>query len=233
MRESESEEEQEEDDAKSRKTNKSERRKEKRESSRRQSSMAWLQENDEDNPLDLLDPMAIKSVLSTRPKSGGGAESKAKAAKNGGFKISADGKLVIDDDDDESSGGIDNDVKSKASRKSRQKNDDIEEMMDTLSITKKSTTSASGKAKQKRRFEDDSDEDFGDAKSKFSYKSGGTGIHRSLSSAQSKKTSDHASEYRAKVYNYLKSNKITSKLELESQTSGFRRIYASNSLRNV
>lgn len=187
LKESDSEEEVE-TDAKSSRSRKESRR------SKKSSNQAWLQENADETPLDLLDPMAIKSVLASRPNDG---KKKEKKEKNGGFKTSADGKLVIDIDDEDDSSDQD-DMKSKASRKSRKgkNHDELDEMMDTLSLTRKSTKSAnSAKLKQKRRLDDDSDDEAADTKSKFSYKSGGTGIHRNLS----KKTVDYGAEYKAKV----------------------------------
>ena len=187
LKESDSEEEEAETDAKSSRSRKESRR------SKKSSNQAWLQENADETPLDLLDPMAIKSVLASRPNDGKKKEKKKE--KNGGFKTSADGKLVIDMDDEDDSSDQD-DMKSKASKKSSRKgrkHDELDEMMDTLSLSRKSTNSA--KPKQKRRLDDDSDDDAVDTKSKFSYKSGGTGIHRNLS----KKTVDYGAEYKAKV----------------------------------
>lgn len=141
--------------------------------------------------------MAIKSVLASRPKS---KQDQEKKTKNGGFKMNASGKLVIEDD--ESSDSSDDDMKSKTSRKSKAKgkknDDDLEEMMDTLSITKKSAHSAKQK---KRKMDDDSDEDNDDTKSKFTYRSGGTGIHRKLNTDTNskKKNVEYGSEYKPKV----------------------------------
>lgn len=165
----------------------------------------WLQEQDEETPLDLLDPMAIKSVLATKPLTKEQQEKRKlkelnAKSKNRGFKLSSDGKLLIDDSDED-----DDDVKSKLSRKSNKNKDggDIEDMMDTLSIGRKSTASK----KKRSRDDDDSDnEDNVDAKSKFSYKSGGTGIHRNLSA---KKSVDYGAEYRAKVIKLFSQTQIT------------------------
>jgi len=165
----------------------------------KQKQQAWLQEGDEENPLDLLDTMAIKSVLVTNPLTN--REKDKAAAKNCGFKATSDGRLIIDDIDSDS----DDDMKSKKSsrsRKSKVGDEDIDDMMDTLSITKKSTASAAslGRNKQNKRTaeEEDSDDEFveGTVKSKISYKTGGSGIHRCLTA--NKKLNVHGSEYKSK-----------------------------------
>lgn len=161
--------------------------------------LAWLQENETDDPLDLLDPMAIKRVLATKPLTKDELEKKKlreenSKYKNRGFKMSNDGKLVIDDED-----GDDEDFdekKSKHGKKKRQPGE-IEEMMDTLSLSKKSMA-ASKKSTKKRGLDDEDDSDAEDTKSKFSYKSGGHGIHRRVEKDNSNKKVDFGSEYRAK-----------------------------------
>lgn len=186
----------EEEDTKSKKSEKL--NKKKKSSS---SELTWLQEAENEDPLDLLDPMAIKHVLATKPLTKEQIEKKKeKKMANRGFKTNNDGRLVIEDSDEDS----DMDVKSKKSFKSvkskQRKDDEIDDMMDTLSISKKSTRSAA--KKNKRSFEEDSDEesDMEDVKSKksnFKYKAGGSGIHRKID--PEKKTLDVGSEYRAKV----------------------------------
>lgn len=156
-------------------------------------SLAWLQENEEDDPLDLLDPMAIKRVLATKPLTKEEIVNKKKRelaskSSNRGFKMSSDGKLVIDDDDEEETQG-----KKKQGKK---KGDDLDEMMDTLSLSKMSTKSSRKSMHKKRSLGDDNDSDD-EVMDRFSYRSGGTGIHRKVSS--NKKPTDAGSEYRAKV----------------------------------
>ena len=202
LKESDSEEEALEVDARTNKTNNTNRSEKK--SSRRDrksNDLAWLQEDENEDPLDLLDPMAMKHVLATRPLTKEQIKNKNEAkGKNRGFKTS-DGKLVIEDSDDES----DTDMKSKKSVKSKKAKqpDQIDEMMDTLSIGKKS--SASFKIKKKRGLdEQDTDEDDEDDvkdvksnKSAFKYKAGGSGIHRKLD--KNKNSVEIGSEYKAKV----------------------------------
>ena len=196
-------------DNKSQKTNKSAKGKSGKAESRKEKNkgpLTWLQENENDDPLDLLDPMAIKRVLATKPltkeelEKKKAVEAKSKA-KNRGFK-SKDGKLVINDDSDDDDDDSDDDMKSKKSKAGKKKQpDDLEEMMDTLSLSKKSVGASSFRKSKKRTIGEDSDDsDEEDAKSKFSYKSGGTGIHRKIDKNNKFKKVEYGSEYRAKVF---------------------------------
>lgn len=168
-----------------------------REKKKKSSSMdAWLQENENEDPLDLLDPMAMKRVLATKPLTKEQIEKKKakQAEKNRGFKMSADGRLMIDDDSDE-----DDRHNDRKSHKSKKGQDDIDEMMDTLSLSKKSMKSSKSKQTTKKRQmdsddDDDSDEEMDKKSNRPTYKAGGTGIHR----PQAKKTVEFGSEYRAK-----------------------------------
>jgi hypothetical protein len=166
-------------------------------------ALAWLRENENDDPLDLLDPLAIKRVLATKPLTKEELDKKRNKemrskTKNRGFKMDG-GRLVIDDDSDEGSA---DEEKNKSTKKKKQP-DHIEEMMDTLSLSKMSTGGGSNKNsgkknKLKRHIgEDDSDDSDNDTKSKYSYKSGGTGIHRKVE--KGKKSVDFGSEYKSKV----------------------------------
>ena len=118
------------------------------------------------------------------------------------------GKLIIDDEaagkdnsDSDDHDGDDFDMKSSKSKKSaHKKKDDIEEMMDTLSLSKKSIASTKKSNLKRRMDEMDSDEED-DARSKFSYKSGGTGIHRKLD--KNKKPGQVGSEYKSKVNQFI------------------------------
>ena len=182
--------------AKTNKTNKSVKREDgKSRNKEDKNSMAWLQENDDDDPLDLLDPMTIKRVLTTKPLTKKEIEIKKERevnSKNRGFKMSNDGKLIIDESDEEDS-DIDN---KKVKLKKNKQPGDLEEMMDTLSLSKKSVA-LSKKSNKKRMIGDADDSDMEDQRSKFSYKSGGKGIHRKTD--KSTKIPDYGSEYRAKV----------------------------------
>lgn len=183
------------------KTNKSERnikRSEKKASSGGHKS--WIQENDDEDPLDLLDPMAIKNVFATKPLTKTEIAMKKEReetsrSKNRGFSMGSDGRLLIQDSDEDE---MPDDMRSRRSSKAK-KTDELDDMMDTLSLSRKSM--ASKKSQKKRGLDgDDSDEDDGmdDRKSSFSYKAGGTGIHRKLKPGE-KKPSEYGSEYKAKV----------------------------------
>eukprot|EP01116_Phalansterium_solitarium_P021664 TRINITY_DN6825_c0_g1_i2.p1 TRINITY_DN6825_c0_g1~~TRINITY_DN6825_c0_g1_i2.p1 ORF type:complete len:1290 (+),score=619.19 TRINITY_DN6825_c0_g1_i2:80-3871(+) len=54
---------------------------------------AWLLEQEEDEPIDFLDPKAIRSVVSTKPGQ------PARPKKGHGFNVNDQGKFVIDDDE--------------------------------------------------------------------------------------------------------------------------------------
>ncbi len=188
------------------KTNKTSRTETRKRESKK--SAAWLQENEDEDPLDLLDPMAMKKVLATKPLTKKEIEKKKeREKKNKGFKMQ-NGKLIIDDEaagkdnsDSDDHDGDDFDMKSSKSKKSaHKKKDDIEEMMDTLSLSKKSIASTKKSNLKRRMDEMDSDEED-DARSKFSYKSGGTGIHRKLD--KNKKPGQVGSEYKSKVNQFI------------------------------
>jgi hypothetical protein len=190
---------------KSKKTSKSNKKddKSRRQKNSEKQAMAWLQENENDDPLDLLDPMAIKRVMATKPLSKEEIEKKKQKelnskSKNRGFSIDRNsGKLVIKDDEDEEDSDDQDDKKSRKSKKLlKNKSDNIDEMMDTLSISKKSQLSRKTKKRAIDTDNDDSDDDVKDNKSKFSYKPGGSGIHRKL---DGKKEVGIGKEYRAKV----------------------------------
>lgn len=184
------------------KTNKSERntkRSEKKANSAGHKS--WIQENDNEDPLDLLDPMAIKNVFATKPLTKTEIAKKKEREetsrlKNRGFSMGSDGRLLIQDSDEDET--TPDDMRSRKSGKVK-KTDELDDMMDTLSLSRKSM--ASKKSQKKRGLDgEDSDEDDGmdDKKSSFSYKAGGTGIHRKLKEGE-KKPSVYGSEYKAKV----------------------------------
>jgi ribosomal RNA-processing protein 12 len=208
LKESDDEDIDDEDDNKSKRTNKTIKRETKlRNKNDNKNSMTWLQENETDDPLDLLDPMAIKRVLATRPLTQNQIIAKREKElkdkqTNRGFRVDNRGRLLINDDDDEEYDDVAtvyNRNKTKGYRKNRSNDngddddDHIDEMMDTMSLSK----SEIAKKKKKYKFEEaDSDEEAmrEETKSKFSYKAGGSGIHRTV-----KRTPEIGSEYKAKV----------------------------------
>jgi hypothetical protein len=188
-------------DNRSQKTNKSNRKESKR--SERASSTkahdAWIQENENEDPLDLLDPMAIKRVLATKPLTkeeilNKKLKEQENKSKNRGFKTTSDGRLVIEDDENDNDEN--DDRKSKIKSKTK-KPDQLDEMMDTLSISKKSSVSKKSKQKRALDADDSDDEILEESKSRFSYRAGGSGIHRKLNNK--KENVDYGAEYRAKV----------------------------------
>jgi hypothetical protein len=189
------------------KTNRSERRAQRKE--RKTDDSAWLQEDENEDPLDLLDPMAIKHVLATRPLTKEQIEKKKeKKVKNGGFKATADGRLMIEDSDESDDADVKSRKSGKSSGKKKKQPDQIDEMMDTLSIGKKS--SASLRKKKRSLDADDSCSDTddeaatakSDKRSSFKYKAGGAGIHRKLDKNK-QSVPEFGSEYKAKVLNYF------------------------------
>uniref|UniRef100_A0A452E9Z5 Ribosomal RNA processing 12 homolog n=1 Tax=Capra hircus TaxID=9925 RepID=A0A452E9Z5_CAPHI len=60
----------------------------------RQRSRAWLKEGGGDEPLNFLDPKVSQRVLATQPGPGRGKK------KDHGFKVSADGRLIIREEED-------------------------------------------------------------------------------------------------------------------------------------
>jgi hypothetical protein len=198
-----------EEDKYSRKTNKS--GKDKKDKGAKIKANTWIKEDDEnDEPLNLLDPMAIKNVLATRPLTQEQIQKKKdkemnNKAKNRGFKVNQDGRLIIKDDDNDNDDGVEsgadsdeeiidnksrNIKKKEKIRKSASAN--LDELMDTLSLSKMS-------AKKNKEKKDDDNDDNNDA---FSYKTGGSGIHRNLNKPKRKEIS-FGEEYRAKVILFL------------------------------
>ena len=156
--------------------------------------LSRLQESRDDDPLDLLDPMAIKRIVALKGKD----KKKTAERENAGFKIETkSGKLIIDD-------AMLNDAASVRSKKSTATKNKLhlEDMMDTLSIDKKSRYSSMSKStnapkhqqqqqKKKKAADDDLDDSDNEQpmdrvsmssrkSSKIAYKAGGSGIHRDL-----------------------------------------------------
>ncbi|XP_063048253.1 RRP12-like protein [Engraulis encrasicolus] len=129
---------------------------------------AWLKEGLSDEPLNFLDQTASQRVLATNP------EARARK-KDHGFKVTSDGRLVIDDEED---------TKKKSNKAAPDA--ELEDVLEEAGIKKKS---------HKRRAEEDLDDDDGmmDVESQPKYKAGGAGIHRPLGARQ-----ESGVDYRAK-----------------------------------
>ncbi|XP_006880133.1 PREDICTED: RRP12-like protein isoform X2 [Elephantulus edwardii] len=135
----------------------------------RQRSRAWLKEGGGDEPLNFLDPKVAQRVLATQPGAGRGKK------KDHGFKVSADGRLIIREEDD------DDQVEEEEGTKGED-----EEMIDLM----KDVSIRSRKyLKLKHRQEADEEE----LEVPPQYKAGGSGIHRPLA-----KKSAPGAEYKAR-----------------------------------
>ncbi|XP_026997997.1 RRP12-like protein [Tachysurus fulvidraco] len=129
----------------------------------KQKAQAWLKEGVSDEPLNFLDPKAAQRVLSTNP------DLKKTLKVDHGFKVTADGRLIIKDDE-EDDGSKDN--------------KEIDDILKEAGVkTKKS---------QKRKNENDLDDDM-EFEPQMKYKAGGSGIHRPLGGRE-----ESGADYKAK-----------------------------------
>uniref|UniRef100_A0A2K6UCH4 Ribosomal RNA processing 12 homolog n=1 Tax=Saimiri boliviensis boliviensis TaxID=39432 RepID=A0A2K6UCH4_SAIBB len=80
-----------------------------------QRSRAWLKEGGGDEPLNFLDPKVAQRVLATQPGPGRGRK------KDHGFKVSADGRLIIKEEEDTNKMEEEEGAKGGAQRKKHQK----------------------------------------------------------------------------------------------------------------
>ncbi|XP_076830227.1 RRP12-like protein [Brachyhypopomus gauderio] len=119
---------------------------------------AWLKEGTSDEPLNFLDPTAAQRVLATNPKM------KKSAKVEHGFKVTADGRLIIKEDEEEDGDGI----------------KDVDKEVDD--ILKEAGVKT--KKKQKRKMEEDLEDDDMEIEPQMKYKAGGVGIHRPLSTRE-------------------------------------------------
>ncbi|XP_034342176.1 RRP12-like protein [Arvicanthis niloticus] len=133
----------------------------------RQRSRAWLKEGGGDEPLNFLDPKVAHRVLATQPGPGRGKK------KDHGFKLSADGRLIIREEEDG----------DKVEEEGGTKGED-EEMTDVME-----DASVRSKKKLKRQRDDEEDE----LEIPPRYQAGGSGIHRPVA-----KKAAPGAEYKAK-----------------------------------
>ncbi|KAK7479159.1 hypothetical protein BaRGS_00029600 [Batillaria attramentaria] len=133
---------------------------------------AWLKEESEDIT-DFMDTSgAAKKVLASQPSS---KSEKAKgSSKDAGFKVAADGRLIITEPKDDKGEKMDSDQE-----------DDLDDLLTALE-------GGSDKKRRKRLRAAREHEDDDEPAPK--YKAGGSGIHRPLD----KKPADHGKDYRAK-----------------------------------
>ncbi|CAF0826341.1 unnamed protein product [Adineta ricciae] len=152
---------------------------------RQQKSALWIKEANEDDPLDLTEPTAARSIYATKPLTERETEAMKQASRakrqNSRFRSAPDGRLIIDIDDEddqqrqqqESDFDDDDDMNR----------EDIKDLMETLSLSQRAKNKR--KRAQKEDDDDDDDEDyqFNDKKSQSvhsKYRAGGGGIHRPL-----------------------------------------------------
>ncbi|XP_005352340.1 RRP12-like protein [Microtus ochrogaster] len=133
----------------------------------RQRSRAWLKEGGGDEPLNFLDPKVAQRVLATQPGPRQGKK------KDHGFKVSADGRLIIREEEDG----------DKAEEEDGTKGED-EEMTDLME-----DAGIRSKKKLKRQREAEEDE----LEIPPRYQAGGSGIHRPVA-----KRATPGAEYKAK-----------------------------------
>lgn len=144
----------------------------------------WIKEGG-DEVVDLLSSNAAQAVSSTNPKTAKSLAEKP-AKKKEAFKVSNDGKLIINDDSSDDDG--DDGPKKRSARAMANKaedSDDEEETFDSLVSGKRRKTGASEAGSQKSAMSGIS------SKSAFSkYAPSGSGIHRN--------TKEAGAEFRAK-----------------------------------
>ncbi|XP_059957439.1 RRP12-like protein [Mesoplodon densirostris] len=135
----------------------------------RQRARAWLKEGGGDEPLNFLDPKVAQRVLATQPGPGRGKR------KDHGFKVSADGRLIIREEEDD-------DAKVEEEEGAKGEDEEMADLMEDVGIRSKKHQ----KLKQK---EADSEE----LEVPPQYQAGGSGIHRPVA-----KKATPGAEYKAK-----------------------------------
>ncbi|KAJ8789347.1 hypothetical protein J1605_021874 [Eschrichtius robustus] len=135
----------------------------------RHRSRAWLKEGGGDEPLNFLDPKVAQRVLATQPGPGRGKK------KDHGFKVSADGRLIIREEEDDN---------AKLEEEEGAKGED-EEMADLME-----DGGVRSKKHQKLKQKEADDEEL---EMPPQYQAGGSGIHRPVA-----KKATPGAEYKAK-----------------------------------
>uniref|UniRef100_A0A8C6C883 Ribosomal RNA processing 12 homolog n=1 Tax=Monodon monoceros TaxID=40151 RepID=A0A8C6C883_MONMO len=135
----------------------------------RQRGRAWLKEGGGDEPLNFLDPKVAQRVLATQPGPGRGKK------KDHGFKVSADGRLIIREEED-------GDAKMEEEEGAKGEVEEMADLMEDVGVRSKKHQ----KLKQK---EADSEE----LEMPPQYQAGGSGIHRPVA-----KKATPGAEYKAK-----------------------------------
>lgn len=136
----------------------------------RQRSQAWLKEGGGDEPLNFLDPKVAQRVLATQPGPGRGQK------KDHGFKVSADGRLIIREEED------DDTAKAEEEEGAKGEDEEMADLMEDMGVRRK---------KHQRLKQQEADDE--ELEMPPQYQAGGSGIHRPVA----KKTTPGA-EYKAK-----------------------------------
>uniref|UniRef100_A0A8C9IAC6 Ribosomal RNA processing 12 homolog n=1 Tax=Piliocolobus tephrosceles TaxID=591936 RepID=A0A8C9IAC6_9PRIM len=135
----------------------------------RQRSQAWLKEGGGDEPLNFLDPKVAQRVLATQPGPGRGKK------KDHGFKVSADGRLIIREEADGS--------KTEEEEGTKGEDEGMADLMEDVIVR--------SKKHQKLKHQKEAEED--ELEIPPQYQAGGSGIHRPVA-----KKAMPGAEYKAK-----------------------------------
>jgi hypothetical protein len=139
---------------------------------RQQQSALWIKEGEGDDPIDLTEPSAARSIygmiiiffffsflilifLATKPLTSRETEAMKQAARskrqNSRFRSAPDGRLIIDIDDEEGEKNQEQD----SDDEDDMHREDIKDLMETLSLSQRA------KNKRKRTFDEDDDDNEG------------------------------------------------------------------------
>uniref|UniRef100_A0A2K6K0J5 Ribosomal RNA processing 12 homolog n=1 Tax=Rhinopithecus bieti TaxID=61621 RepID=A0A2K6K0J5_RHIBE len=135
----------------------------------RQRSQAWLKEGGGDEPLNFLDPKVAQRVLATQPGPGRGRK------KDHGFKVSADGRLIIREEADGN--------KTEEEEGTKGEDEGMADLMEDVIVR--------SKKHQKLKHQKEAEED--ELEIPPQYQAGGSGIHRPVA-----KKAMPGAEYKAK-----------------------------------
>uniref|UniRef100_A0A8D2FDE4 Ribosomal RNA processing 12 homolog n=1 Tax=Theropithecus gelada TaxID=9565 RepID=A0A8D2FDE4_THEGE len=135
----------------------------------RQRSQAWLKEGGGDEPLNFLDPKVAQRVLATQPGPGRGRK------KDHGFKVSADGRLIIREEADGN--------KTEEEEGTKGEDEGMADLTEDVIVR--------SKKHQKLKHQKEAEED--ELEIPPQYQAGGSGIHRPVA-----KKAMPGAEYKAK-----------------------------------
>uniref|UniRef100_A0A8C8Z2S7 Ribosomal RNA processing 12 homolog n=1 Tax=Prolemur simus TaxID=1328070 RepID=A0A8C8Z2S7_PROSS len=135
----------------------------------RQRSRAWLKEGGGDEPLNFLDPKVAQRVLATQPGPSRGRK------KDHGFKVSADGRLIIKEEEDSN--------KTEEEEGAKGEDEEVADLMEDVGV----------RSKKHQRLKRQKEADEEELEMPPKYQAGGTGIHRPVA-----KKATPGAEYKAK-----------------------------------